>query len=240
MLNVNEIFGPTIQGEGMSAGKPCMFLRVSGCNLHCNFCDTPYTWNWVGTSFPHPEKYEREKEEHAISDDQIIETLEASSGEVRRVVISGGEPIAQQKRLIPIVAKLKKKGWIIEVETNGTVPPIEAFSAHIDQFNVSPKLENSGNKKEHRHRPNALRALVETGKAHFKFVVGSKEDMEEVLDLAHEIRLWGDPPLMLMPLGKTKEELALSTPLVERLSYDYGFLPTRRLHIEDLGGGRGV
>jgi len=87
MLKVNEIFGPTIQGEGKSSGMPCAFLRLSLCNLHCIWCDTPYTWNWKGTPFSHPEKFDQEKEIHIMSNEEILETLKTI--DVKNLVISG-------------------------------------------------------------------------------------------------------------------------------------------------------
>ena len=87
MVNVNEIFGPTIQGEGPSTGVRCMFLRVSGCNLTCSWCDTPYTWDWKGQN---GEVWDKESETHAMSVYDIIQRLTGSG--VKLVVISGGLP----------------------------------------------------------------------------------------------------------------------------------------------------
>src|ERR1700720_4245091 len=153
---VSEVFGPTIQGEGPSTGMPCMFLRTAGCQLSCSFCDTPYTWNWVGTKFSHPEKYRREDEIHRMTMDEVLAKLKISP--VCALVISGGEPMLQQRALLPLVGLLQAASWRIEIETNGAVMPRADFIGNIDQINCSPKLSNSGDSLFRRIKPEPLRA----------------------------------------------------------------------------------
>lgn len=115
MLRVNEIFY-SIQGEGSLVGTPMIFLRLAGCNLRCSFCDTSYAFN-TG-------KY--------LSEDEIVSIIE-NFGNLRWVCITGGEPLLQD--ITTIVNKLKKLGYKISLETNGTIsiPPI------FDHVVVSPK-----------------------------------------------------------------------------------------------------
>ena len=141
-IKVNEIFGPTIQGEGRTVGKPVKFLRTAGCNLACVWCDTPYTWNWQGTDFEHPEKFDREKEIHDMSVDEIKTQLDQIGKDVKALVISGGEPMLQQNKLVPLLHLLKNDGYWVEIETNGTRAPSDEFLSLIDQINCSPKLTN--------------------------------------------------------------------------------------------------
>lgn len=241
MLKVNEIFGPTVQGEGRNAGKPCVFLRLSGCNLHCIWCDTPHTWNWIGTPFLHPDKYKREEEEHEKSVEEIVSFIESKrGGGISHLVISGGEPLTQQKRLMPLLKRLKKDGWTIEVETNGTVPPKEDVVKNVDQLNVSPKLSNSGDPEKLRIRKRALKELVECRKANFKFVIGCEADVEEALGVIEYLRECGPSEIRLMPLCQTREELEKNLPLVERMAKKHNLLWTSRLSIEMSGTKRGV
>ena len=235
MIKVNEIFGPTIQGEGASVGKEVTFLRLSGCNLHCVWCDTPYTWNWIGTSFAHPDKYDPKKESHEMSIEDIYEALNRIP--TRALVISGGEPLIQQKQLLPLIHLLKKDGWWIEVETNGTIPIRPEFGELIDQFNCSPKLSNSGDPLKLRIRENTLRMLGQDEKVFFKFVVGSDQDVEETLKLIEEFDL---VRVYLMPLGKTAEELEKTLSLTKALAEKHQLLFSPRLHVSELGGGRGI
>lgn len=237
-MKVNEIFGPTIQGEGKSVGISVMFLRLSTCNLHCIWCDTPYTWNWVGSPFAHSEKFEYSKEVHEMTDDEIVAQLEQLNGDsVKSLVISGGEPLIQQKQLISLIRILKGKGWWIEVETNGTVLPTPEMFEAVDQFNCSPKLSNSGDREALRIRPLALTALVRSPKVFFKFVIATQADIDEVLEYVHTFNM---SQVYLMPLGKTREELLQTREATLDLCARYGFSFSDRLHVIEFGGIRAV
>lgn len=252
MIAVNEIYGPVEQGEGKSAGMPCMFLRLSGCNLACIWCDTPYTWNWKGTSFQHPDKYDPKKEVHKMTRDDIIvklyelqtkaRKLFEKPKDIRALVLSGGEPMLQQDRLIPLLQALKDVGWWIEVETNGTICPTDEFTALVDQFNCSPKTQNSGpdNPLELRLIPSSLQRIAGLGdKATFKFVVQHQNDLHEVMSIISLARI-SAKQVYLMPEGRTKEEQFRIQEEVRlmALGLRYNFSP--RLHILEFGNQRGV
>jgi len=240
MLKVNEIFGPTIQGEGRSAGMRVLFLRLSTCNLHCVWCDTPYTWNWIGTKWSHPEKFDRSKETQEMSDREVLSKLsELCGGTTKALVLSGGEPLLQWKKLIPVLATLKRVGWWIEVETNGTVASPPALDKFVDQYNCSPKLSNSGDERRLRIRPQALTKLVANPKVFFKFVVASEKDIEEVKEYVNVFRI-SHKNIYLMPLGKTPEELKETRENTQVLCEKYHFNFSDRLHIVQFGGIRGV
>src|SRR5882762_8325214 len=109
-LAVSEIFGPTWQGEGSSIGKRCYFLRLGGCNQHCVWCDTPYTWDWTGRNGT---VYDPKREIRKYTPDDIVAELNRMlpdwelNDDWRRMnpkmlVISGGEPMLQQKRLVTL------------------------------------------------------------------------------------------------------------------------------------------
>lgn len=236
MIKINEIFGPTIQGEGKSINKKVTFIRTSLCNLFCIWCDTPYTWNWEGTRFEHPQKYSKLKEIHTMSVKDIFDKVESIG--VKAVVLSGGEPMVQQKQLIPLLQKLKSKDYWIEVETNGTITPLKEFSRLVDQFNCSPKLSNSKVDLKLREKPKALLALSLNPKTNFKFVVGNENDMNEIFVIVKKYYM---REVYLMPLGKTNIELAETRAMVRTLAQNsdlYRF--TDRLHITLLGGGRAI
>lgn len=241
MLKVNEIFGPTIQGEGKNAGKPVMFLRMSGCNLHCIWCDTPHTWNWTGTKFKHPVKYNRKKEEHLMEDLSIYaELIRLGGNDIRHLVVSGGEPLIQQKRLIDLFKLLKEDNWFIEIETNGTVTPTEDVFKWVDQINCSPKLASSGDPEKSRIRFDTLKTLASNPKVNFKFVIDKVEDILEVGQIVGILRQSGNPEIRLMPLCQTEEELLSREPMVQRLCKSLGFIYCTRLSILMSGTKRGV
>ena len=202
MLKVNEIFGPTIQGEGKSIGMSCAFLRLANCNLHCIWCDTPYTWNWLDTKFLHPDKYNKSKEVYIMSDEEII--IKFQNIGVKAVVISGGEPFLQHKQLISLCIKLKELNYWIEVETNGTIYPNKKLIDLVNQINCSPKLSNSQNSKKQRICNSVLSQLTICKKVNFKFVVESLEDINEVSELQNKFHF---SETYLMPQAQTKEEL---------------------------------
>ena len=236
MLKVNEIFGPTLQGEGKSLGKPVVFLRTALCNLHCIWCDTPFTWNWEGMPYKHPEKFRREDEVHEMETDEVVSQLITLGGGTKALVVSGGEPLLQQHNLLKVFRELK--GWWIEIETNGTIAPTEEFVAAVSQINCSPKLSNNQeDKKTLRERPNALTKLSACGKTNFKFVVTSAEDASEILELVDKYRM-GE--VFLMPEGRTREEQERNQETVEQLCIKYGFRFTPRLHILLWGDKRGA
>jgi len=223
-LAVSEIFGPTFQGEGPSMGRRCSFLRLSGCNLRCSWCDTPYTWDWS--------RYSVAAERTLFDVDAILDAL-ASHG-TDMLVVSGGEPLLQQRRLLPL---LQRCGMRIEVETAGTVAPRADLVPLVAQFNVSPKLGNSGNAASRRYHAAALDALQATGRAVWKFVAVSAADLGEIAEL---VERHGLSPVYVMPEGTSAEVITarsreLAEPVLAR-----GWNLTTRLHVLLYGNRRGV
>lgn len=235
MISVNEIFGPTVQGEGKSAGRPVAFLRLATCNLHCIWCDTPHTWNWEGTPFAHPEKFKKEEELHKMAHDDIF--VELLKTQMNSLVISGGEPFLQQKQLMPLLKLLRSMNWWVEVETNGTVPPRPEFVELVNQINCSPKLANSLDVSKLRIRPLALEALAACSKVNFKFVIASADDLDEVLQLVDRYKF---REVRLMPECRTKEELLEKEAWLQAISKEKGFIYCTRLSIMMSGSKRGV
>jgi len=119
-LKINEIFY-SLQGEGLRQGEPTVFIRLSGCNLKCDFCDTQYAWN----------------DGKDLSSDQICTEVE----DLRRfhpfrwICLTGGEPLF--KNITSLTKRLKADKWNIQVETNG----IFYQNLPVDWYTVSPKPE---------------------------------------------------------------------------------------------------
>lgn len=226
-MKVNEIFGPTIQGEGPSQGKQVMFVRLAFCNLACSWCDSKYTWDW--------KHHDRAKEVHEMDIDTILGKLHGCDS----VVISGGEPLLQQNGLIPLVASLRASSRWVEIETNGTIVPRAEILAMVNQINCSPKLSNSGDSRAKRVNDKALKVLSSSEKVYFKFVISCEEDINEVIEYVQTYNIKSDH-VYLMPLGKTPGELVLTTAMVRELAHKHGFVFSSRLHIELWGQKRGV
>lgn len=222
-----EIF-TSIQGEGVTAGVPSTFVRLSVCSLSCAFCDTAYTWDW--------RRYDPRAEIVRLEVPEVIRRVVA--GGTRNVVITGGEPLLQQRDLVPLAAGLKSEGQRIEVETSGTVLPLEALAARIEQWNVSPKLASSGNDPEAREIPEALTWFAAQSQAYFKFVVVVPDDVAEVQEI---VARYGVPAerVLLMPEGTTAAALAERSPWVVERCQALGYRFTTRLHVLLWGDKRG-
>jgi 7-carboxy-7-deazaguanine synthase len=222
-----EIFY-SLQGEGATMGVPSVFLRLALCNLACTWCDTKYTWDW--------EYYDYSKEVMSLDVREVEErVLEFGCS---RLVITGGEPLLQQKELAPLVASLKRRGFCCEVETNGTIIPSPELARDIDQWNVSPKLSTSGNSVAVRELPQALEFFSQFPNAYFKFVVVKPLDIEEVGSLRNKFRLPGER-IILMPEGRTVATLQQRSQWVSEACVREGFRFSTRLHILLWGDQRG-
>ena len=224
-----EIFA-SLQGEGASAGKPCVFVRLSRCNLACAWCDTDYTWNFQ----THP----RAANQITLGEADVAARIAvADSDATRRLVITGGEPLLQAPALARLLALLP--GFTIEVETNGTVAPPPALATRLNQWNVSPKLAHSGNPRELAIRARALAAFAAMPHAVFKFVIAAPEDIAEVLALAHT---HASPPsrIWLMPEGRASDTLRARAGWLAPICSEQGFSFSDRLHIHLFGDTRGT
>ncbi|WP_405554722.1 7-carboxy-7-deazaguanine synthase QueE [Streptomyces canus] len=231
---VNEVFGPTVQGEGPSTGHRCAFLRLGGCNLSCRWCDTPYTWDWQGLS-DDGHAYDPHTELTARSVNDVLAELLAM--DVRLVVISGGEPLNQQRRMRPLVAELISRGIAVEIETNGTVVPEDELIALGVRFNVSPKLAHSGDEEHRRINADALRKFQQTPGVAFKFVCRSVDDLAEVGTLQAALGL---DPIWIMPEGKKEQAVIAHLQTVADEVVRRGWNLTTRLHVLAWGDRRGV
>jgi 7-carboxy-7-deazaguanine synthase len=224
-LVVSEVFGPTFQGEGPSAGRRAGFVRLGGCNLTCGWCDTRYTWDW--------ESYDRAVELSSETAASVLLRLDRMA--VDLVVITGGEPLLQQRRLGVLLEGCRERGWRVEVETNGTIAPAVADGL-VGQWNVSPKLANSAVARDRRYRPEVLESFEATGRAVFKFVATDRTDLDEIQDMVDDCRL---SDVWVMPEGTDAGVVAdrlraLAEPVTAR-----GWHLTSRLHILVWGDLRG-
>lgn len=235
-----EIFA-TLQGEGRGTGQPSVFIRSSLCNLSCHWCDTPYTWNWEGTNFEHAssQKFRREDQILDLTIEEIAEA--ASAFGFIHYVLTGGEPLLQEKAWTGLMRLLRERDprSDFEIETNGTLLPGPEFLSLVGQINVSPKLSNSRVAKEQRHKPEVLSGLAATGKADFKFVVADGKDLLEIRELVEESGI--EPSrVFLMPAAATVTELESRQGSVAAMALEHGFRYSDRLHLRLFGAKRGV
>ena len=235
----------SIQGEGASIGRPAVFLRLAGCNLQCNGfsyrdpesgahlgCDSKLVWQ-RGTPYP--------------AEDLLVLFQEcgyfAALANGAHLVITGGEPLLQQAKLVTfldlLAAKLPQTPFI-EVETNATRKVTPAMAAHLSQINASPKLCNSGESRAKAYCPEVLEQLAASPQAVFKFVIKEASDVDEVeeryvgaLGLDRK-RVW------LMAEGGTREVLQQRALWLVELCKERYFQYTPRLQVDIWGEVTGV
>jgi 7-carboxy-7-deazaguanine synthase len=228
-VQISEIFY-SIQGEGRLIGIPSVFVRTSGCNLRCVWCDTPYT-SWT----PQGEKR---------SVGEIVN--EVKKYPHRHVVLTGGEPLLAAE-LEQLAIDLKRLGSHITVETAATI-----FKPLLcDLVSMSPKLAHS----TPRSRDNGKFAKMhETGRLNlaviqrfvngydyqFKFVVQQKEDFAEIEEIIGALKSVDASRVLIMAQGTTTKEIRLKAKWIIDWCKKYGFGYTPRLHIELFGNRRGT
>jgi 7-carboxy-7-deazaguanine synthase len=236
LLSADGVFA-TIQGEGPATGRPATFIRLAGCNLACGTkggkwqCDTPYTWDWAGQLGT---KYSTSTEVKRVAARDVLEAVWGTRP--RLVVVTGGEPLLQDRALVSMLYPLHAAGVEIHVETNGTRWP-EYCQMLVDLFVVSPKLSSSGN-------PDAARKIdprwMMSPRAVFKFVVADPErDVPEIgrmlgTSLSSLCNVW------LMPAGTTPEEIIEGQKRLVPVCLRFGFQLGSRQHILWFGNERGT
>lgn len=232
-LLINEIFGPTIQGEGPYAGQLCVFVRVANCNLTCKWCDTAYTWAFTPTKAKLHRtgvQYDKAEEIHSMAIDDVIQKVEILHGPCI-VVVSGGEPCIQAIQLAELCKYLEMRDYSTHIETAGTrfPGPLEKW---VDCFVVSPKLANSGNPLDKRYKPAVLKHFSGTlnERSWFKFVVNGPHDLPEVDKIVKDCSIRRDR-VMIMPEGLTADEIIPRARWIKDDVLKRGYGLTMREHV---------
>ena len=223
-MKIAELFY-SLQGEGSLVGVPSVFIRTSGCNLRCAWCDTPYTsWQPEGTD---------------LDLDQIVDEVRAHPA--RHVVITGGEPIIQPE-IVPLTERLRALPVHITIETAGTVfQPVAC-----ELMSISPKLSNStpgGSFAEPHDRlrlqPAVLQELMARYEYQLKFVVENPADVAEIRSLMEALHAPRER-VILMPEGTEHAQLAERGQWLAEICKEEGLRFSPRLHIDLWGSRRGV
>lgn len=231
-----EIFAAA-QGEGPSAGKPCVFIRLSRCNLACQWCDTAYTWRFEGDNRLHRDEIAYDRKANQIVLDEEDAAAQIAAFARNRLVITGGEPLLQGAALARMLGQLPD--LTVEIETNGTVAPHPMLDAFVDQYNVSPKLAHSGNSAALALIPERLDAWAADPRAWFKFVVADPADLAEVLALQRSHAIPASR-IYLMPEGRDSATLRERERWITQLCNEHGYKFSDRLHIHLHGDTRGT
>jgi 7-carboxy-7-deazaguanine synthase len=228
-VKIAEVFY-SIQGEGSLVGVPSVFVRTSGCNLRCVWCDTPYT-SW------RPE-----------GDDQSVEELVrkvTDFGTSSHVVVTGGEPMIAPQ-IVELTWALKEAGKHITIETAGTV----TAPVVCDLMSISPKLRNSTPHEREdgrwaarhdrlRYQPAMLRTLMAGYAYQLKFVISAPEDLSEVEQMVDELAA-DRARVILMPEGTQRDVVQARGVWLAEICKRDGYRFSPRLHIDLWGDRRGV
>ncbi len=229
---ISEIFH-SIQGEGELTGVPSVFVRSSGCNLRCNWCDTPYaSWNPEGTT---------------MSVNEIVAKVRSYPA-AKHVVLTGGEPMVA-KEMPALARELKQLGYHLTIETAASLPP---DGIACDLASLSPKLGNSApdnrlsetwrNKHESlRWQPEVVATWITNYDYQFKFVIAEESDVTELETMLAELKI--EIPghkIMLMPEGISMDVLRERATWLAELCKKRGYRYAHRLQIELYGDTRGT
>ncbi len=215
----------SVQGEGRSLGLPAVFLRLHVCNLRCSWCDTKYTWD---NKLP---EFWQESQDWSLDK----ATAEITRFPAKRLIVTGGEPLLQQKKVAKLIDGIPH--WNVEIETAGTIAPVAELQERV-QFNVSPKLEHSGNARTTRFKPQVLQVFNRLPETSFKFVVQGSDDFQEIDQIVEACGL-DQSKIIIMPEGSSPERIRHGLNVIEDVkSRGWRLMP--RLHVALWGDERGI
>ncbi|MDA0835749.1 MAG: 7-carboxy-7-deazaguanine synthase QueE [Planctomycetota bacterium] len=225
-LRIAEIFHSP-QGEGAYAGLASVFIRLTGCNLRCWFCDTPYTsWTPEGAFF---------------STERVLE--EIAQFRCHHVVVTGGEPLLQGD-VVPLTQALDDAGYFVTVETAGTV--YLPIAAHL--VSLSPKRANSkpsdpqwsARHEAARDNRDVMNRFLSEFSCQLKFVIDQPHDVDDVLTYLADYPSVSRDRVFLMPQAVTAEEISQRLAWLAPRAAELGLRISPRLHIERWGNTRGT
>lgn len=239
-IAVSEYFY-SLQGEGRTMGIPAIFLRLTGCNLMCGgkgvekdglmrdgatwICDTIDVW-MHGTTY-------------SFSD--LIQHLNKATNFITRLkegvhlVITGGEPLLQQERILAFLTYLEENYQlkpIVEIETNATIIPLLELDQRVQYWNTSPKLSNSGMFPKQRLLPDVLKWFSQNPNTMFKFVITKQQDFDELQTEFIHTALIDSSKIVLMPGADSIEQLLERNQFVAELCIQHQLRMCTRLHVE--------
>ena len=232
---ISEIYRSD-QGEGILTGTPSVFVRTSGCNLRCDFCDTPFaSWEPEGT-------------QRSVDDimAQVHSNKSTTDDGSKHVVVTGGEPMLPAE-IVDLTNALHEDQWHITIETAGTI----YRTVDCDLMSISPKMSNSTPPVERagqwtekhdraRYRPKIIQQLIEEHDYQIKFVVQTRGDMDEIFDFLDNVPSIKKEKVLLMPEGVSTAVLESKASWLEKICEDNGFRFCQRQHIFWYGNRRGT
>lgn len=222
-LRISEFYCNTIQGEGRYIGQPAAFLRLQGCALDCEYCDTAIIWKH-GNPYTYTELIEL-IELHGLQNKLV---------DGQHLILTGGSPLLQQVQLRQFLIRFRGHfGFspFIEIENECVIMPDPGVSSFINCWNNSPKLSNSGIDFDKRYKPDVIKYTSGYQNSWFKFVISEEKQWQEIEDLFLVPRLIKKNQIILMPEGRSRIEIEDKRDLVLRLAVSHGVRYSTREHI---------
>jgi 7-carboxy-7-deazaguanine synthase len=222
-LLIAEMFSDTIQGEGISAGVPSVFLRVQNCVLNCVWCDSNSVW----------------RQGNPYSINEILEIWQ-NNGIIEQfkngvhLIFTGGSPMRQQDNLVKLIEQFYQRfkfKLFIEIENEAVLSPNSALINIVDQWNNSPKLISSRNPFKAIYKPEVIDLLASLENSYFKFVISTEDDWKEIEEFYLLPNLIRRDQVILMPCGQTREELNQTREQVVNIAIRENIRYSDRLHV---------
>jgi 7-carboxy-7-deazaguanine synthase len=246
-LLVSETFY-TLQGEGPSSGQPAFFVRLGACNLHCRWCDTPYTWAFSEKLAADHDGAKRYDPQAELTRRTIIDiAADIFQSQCGLCVITGGEPMLQMIEVHQLIRAVSESIYTprFEIETAGTIAPNHDYPYELVHYNVSPKLATSGNAKLARYKPDVLAQYRDIGST-FKFVVDTRQTSrsinEDIIEIEQIVRELEIPRhnIWLMPCATTLAQLIVGKQVLADVCKERRWNLSSRLQIDIWGDKRGT
>jgi len=222
-LNISEFYYDTIQGEGVYTGQPAAFLRLKGCTMDCTYCDSKEVWRH-GCPYTFTELFD------LMDRTTLPEKLEMG----QHLVITGGSPLLQQKRLLEFLRAFSCKFEFrpfIEIENECVLLPDPILNEYISCWNNSPKLASSGIELVKRWKPEVISFMSDQPNSWFKFVISKESDWEEIDSCFLVPRLIKREQIILMPEGADRITLSKNRDIALQMAVNHGVRYSDRLHI---------
>ena len=254
MLEINEIFGPTIQGEGKLVGTPSIFIRFGKCNFKCEgfqveyetpsgikkcACDSYYA---VDTEFKDTWTKYKSYEEIVSEVDNLLSKY--PNNYKIDIVITGGEPLLywNKEEFQKLLKHYIEDGHKVTIETNGSLNLNFDFDYQKKiLFSMSVKLSNSLEPLKKRVNKSTLTKILEnTKESYLKFVIGNDFLENAIVEIEDILKNIPQCEVYLMPLGDSSEAIDINSEKVVNLAIKYGFKYSDRLHIRIWNNKRGV
>jgi len=239
MIPINEIFGPTIQGEGPHIGEPCAFIRLHGCPVHCPGCDTYFTWD--GSEKP-----------SKLTVDDVLEQVAKLVPKSNGIILSGGEPLLYHNKrwLLDLLEELNSTYAWVDLETSGyttkkvAVPELLHFTSYFRHISLSPKVTPCLHGRQSYEDlttwvPTIIRCHQKSTQVSVKLVARDAEDIEAVDKFVSDFLVPG-VRVFVMPYGLTADEVTECGKYLVGVCSDKNYILTPRLHTIYWGTKRGV